>query len=368
MPEPLTVGVEEEFFVIDPQERRPLNDTTALLESAHRLPGGRDSYSAELRTCMVESRTGICHTLDQIRSDIRGLRAGLVHAAQETGSRIVAAGTFALTDWRTQKFVEQPRNQYIVDRYAQMARTHVMCACQVHVGISDRDTAIQVCNRVRPWLPLLSALSASSPFWMGDDTGFASYRSTVWESWPMGGIPPTFSSYEEYSKRMAALVGTDTISDAGQLYWDVRPGTNYNTVEFRPADSCTTIDDTVLQAGLCRALVQHALDELQRGSTDPDPWPEMLRTAKWRAARYGLSADLLDPVAGELVPAGELIDRLLRIVGSALDDAGDRDEVTELLGQKKAEGTSADRQRAVLTRGGTFADVADLLMRQTAEP
>jgi carboxylate-amine ligase len=368
VPEPLTVGVEEEFFVIDPQQRRPLNDTTALLEFAHRLPGGRDSYSAELRTCMVESRTGVCHTLGQLRSDIRGLRAGLVNAAQETGSRIVAAGTFALTDWRTQKFVEQPRNQFILDHYAQMARTHVMCACQVHVGVSDRDTAIQVANRVRPWLPLLSALSASSPFWMEDDTGFASYRSTVWESWPMGGIPPTFSSYEEYGKRTAALMCTDTISDAGQLYWDVRPGTNYNTVEFRPADSCTTIDDAVLQAGLCRALVQHALNELQQGLADSDPWPEVLRAAKWRAARYGISADLIDPVAGELVPAGELIDRLLRMVEAALDDAGDRREVTEILTQKQAEGTSADQQRAILTRGGTFADVADFLVRQTALP
>jgi len=184
----------------------------------------------------------------------------------------------------------------------------------------------------------------------------------------MGGIPPPFSSYEEYGKRTAALVGTDTISDAEQLYWDVRPGTNYNTVEFRPADSCTTIDDAVLQAGLCRALVQQALDELQQGLADSDPWSEVLRAAKWRAARYGLSADLVDPVAGELVPAGELIDRLLRIVGSALDDAGDRGEVTAILARKKAEGTSADRQRAVLTKGGTFADVADFLVRQTAQP
>jgi glutamate---cysteine ligase / carboxylate-amine ligase len=369
VPEPLTIGVEEEFFAIDPQERRPLNDTTALLGFARRLPGGRDSYSAELRTCMLESRTGICHTLDQVRSEIRSLRAGLVRAAQETGGRIVAAGTFAMTDWRTQKFVEQPpRYQYMVDHYAQLARIHVICACQVHVGVSDRDTAIQVANRVRPWLPLLSALSASSPFWMGDDTGFASYRSTVWDRWPMGGIPPTFSCYEEYRTRMAALVSTDTIADTGQLYWDVRVGTNYHTVEFRPADSCTTVDDTVLQAGLCCALVRHTLDELRKGSAEPDHWPEMLRAAKWRAARYGLCADLVDPVAGKLVPAAELIDRMLRMVGPALDDAGDRDQVTELLAKKKVDGTSADRQRAVLTRGGTFADVADLLVRQTAEP
>ena len=368
MAEPLTIGVEEEFFAIDPEQRSLVNGTTALLEFAHRLPGGRESYSAEFRTCMVESRTRICHTLTELRAEIRGLRAGLVLAARETGSRIVAAGTFAQTDWRTQQFVRQTRNHFILDHYAQMARTHVMCACQVHVGVADRDTAIKVVNRVRPWLALLNALSASSPFWMGDDTGFASYRSTVWESWPMSGIPPTFASYQDYRTRMATLIGTDTIADTGQLYWDVRPGTKYRTVEFRSADACTTIDDTVLQAGLCRALVRHALDELHDGCADPEPRPELLRAAKWRAARYGLSADLVDPIGGELVHAGELIDRLLRMIGPALEDAGDHAEVSGLLARKKTEGTSADHQRAVLTRGGTFADVADLLVWQTAQP
>ncbi|TDV51885.1 carboxylate-amine ligase [Actinophytocola oryzae] len=368
MPEPLTVGVEEEFFVVDAQDRRPRNDTTALLDAVHRLPGGRDSYSAELRTCMLESRTGICHTLDQVRGELRELRAGLVQAARQTGSRVVAAATLAQTDWRTQKFVEHPRNHFILDRYAYMARTHVMCACQVHVGVADRDTAIQVANRVRPWLPVLHALAASSPFWMGEDTGFASYRGTVWENWPTGGMPPAFSSYDDYGKRMAVLVNTGTIHDIGQVYWDVRPGTNYQTVEFRPADSCTTVDDTVLQAGLCRALVQHALGEIERGIVAPELSHEMLRAAKWRAARYGLTADLLDPVEGELAPAKEMLDRLLRVTEPALEQAGDLDEVTELVERKKIEGTSAERQRAVLAGGGTFTDVVDLLARQTAEP
>lgn len=365
MSAPLTIGVEEEFFVVDSHSLRPLNDTRALLEFAHRLPGGRDSYSAELRTCMVESRTGVCRTLDQLRDEICGLRAGIVRAAEQMGCLIAAAGTFPLTDWRSQGFVAEPRNEYIIDRYARLARVHVICACQVHVGVADRDTAIQVMNRVRPWLSLLSALSASSPFWMGEDTGYASYRSIVWESWPMAGIPPVFASYDDYSQRMRALASTDTIADTGQLYWDVRPGTNYDTVEFRSADSCTIVDDTILQAALCRALVQHHLGKLERGAPAPESCPEQLRAAKWRAARYGLSRDLLDPVAAELLPAGALVDRLLRLVRPALKDAGDWDEVTELVERMKANKTSADRQRAVVTRGGSLEDVANLLVRQT---
>ncbi|GAA5071785.1 carboxylate-amine ligase [Nocardia iowensis] len=365
MSELLTIGVEEEFFVIDPRNRRPVNDITALLESAHGISDGSDSYSAELRTCMVESKTGVCRTLTEVRDQVGRLRSGLARAAAETGTRIAAAGTFPLADWRHQDFDTQPRTKFIVDRYARMARTHVMCACQVHVGVADPDTRIQVMNRVRPWLPLLSALSASSPFWMGEDTGYASYRSTVWQSWPMGGIPPTFGSDKEYRERMRTLVATDIIADIGQIYWDVRPGTNYDTVEFRPADACTTVDDTVLQAALCRALVLHALGELDRGAQALDVRDEVLRAAKWRAARYGLAADLLDPLAAELVPAGALIDRMLRMLRPALEDVGDWDEVIHLIDRKKVDGTSAERQRAIVTGGGTVEDVADLLVRQT---
>jgi carboxylate-amine ligase len=365
MSAPLTIGVEEEFFVVDSYSLHPLNDIRALLQFAHRLSGGRESYSAELRTCMVESRTGVCRTLTQLRNEICSLRAGIIHAAEQTGCLIAAAGTFPLTHWRSQGFAAESRHKFIIDRYARLARIHVICACQVHIGVANRDTAIEVMNRVRPWLALLNALSASSPFWMGEDTGYASYRSTVWERWPMAGIPPIFASYDDYRRRMRALASIDTITDTGQLYWDVRPGTNHDTVEFRPADSCTTVDDTILQAALCRALVQHHLGELDRGAPPPDPCPEQLRAAKWRAARYGLSRDLVDPVAAELLPASALIDRLLKLLRPALEDTGDWDEVIELVERTKSSKTSADRQRRVIARGGGLRDVANLLVQQT---
>jgi len=153
---------------------------------------------------MIESRTGICYNLDQVRAEIRTLRGGLVQAASETGSWIDAAGTFPLADWRTQGFIPKPRFEHIAKTYAQLADEHVICACHVHVGVEDRETAIHVMNRVRPWLPVLSALSSSSPFWMGEDTGYASYRSMIWERWPMAGMPPALESAEAYDQLVAA--------------------------------------------------------------------------------------------------------------------------------------------------------------------
>jgi carboxylate-amine ligase len=366
--QPLTVGVEEEFFAVDPGTRLLLTDTRPLLESAQTREADHEnpSYSEELRPCMIESRTGVCHNLDQVRAEIRDLRGGLVQAARETGSWIVSAGAFPLADWRTQGFIPTSRFERIAKAYAQLADEHVVCACHVHVGVEDRDTAIQVMNRVRPWLPVLAALSSSSPFWMGEDTGYASYRSAIWERWPIAGVPPTFRSFDHYTKAVQSLIDTETTVDTGQIYWDIRPGTRYKTVEFRIADACTTIDETIIQAGLSRALTQKCLNELERGDPFPEIRPELLRAAKWRSARSGLTGSLLDPISAELVPAHSLVDRLFEYVRSPLEEAGDWDEMTNLVERVKRDGSSAARQRRIFFETSRLEDVVDLLVRETA--
>ncbi|MGH2733355.1 MAG: carboxylate-amine ligase, partial [Actinomycetota bacterium] len=302
MTQSLTLGVEEEFFAVDPISRELLTDGRPILDLLHRRSAGDHdpSYSHELRLCMVESRTGICHGLDQVRSEIRRLRAGLIQAAAETGSAVAAAGTLPLAHWETQCITPNPRYEHMANAFARMASEHVICACHVHVGIDDRELAVQVLNRARPWMPVLLALSTSSPFWMGKETGYASYRSIVWERWPMAGMPPLFHSYPDYKARVDSLIGTRMIFDAGQVFWDVRLGTKHETLEFRIADSCTTIDETIMQAGLCRALVQVCLNEVAEGNHSPDIRPELLRAAKWRSARFGLDDCLLDPVSAEV--------------------------------------------------------------------
>jgi carboxylate-amine ligase len=366
--QPLTVGVEEEFFAVDPSTRGLLADTRPLLESAHTRQVGQEnpSYSEELRPCMIESRTGICQNLDQVRAEVRDLRGGLVQAARETGSRIAAVGAFPLADWRTQGFTPKPRFEHIAKTYARLADEHVICACHVHVGVENRETAILVMNRVRPWLAVLSALSSSSPFWMGEDTGYASYRSMIWERWPTAGTPPEFRSFDHYKKGVKLFIDTGNSADAGQVFWDVRPGTRYGTVEFRIADSCATIDETIIQAGLSRALVQKCLNELECGDPSPDIRPEVLRAAKWRSARFGLTDHLLDPISAELVPAHSLVEQLFKYVRSPLEEAGDWDEMTKLVERTKCVGSSADRQRRVFFETNRLEDVVDLLVRETA--
>ena len=361
----LTLGVEEEFFVVDAVTRELVTGAAQILDVVGGPSAGYPSYADELRLSMIESRTSACLTLGQLRAELCTLRRGLVQAAAMTGHGIVAAGSQPLADWRTQLFNPGARYQRVAEFFAQMAYEHVICGCHVHVGVDDRDVAVQVMNRVRPWLPVLLVLSSSSPFWMGEDTGFTSYRSVVWERWPMAGLPPAFSSFAEYTRSVASLVETELLADAGQVFWDVRPGTTHRTLEFRIADSCTTVDETVVQAGLCRALVRTCLADLDE-KPGAEIRPELLRAAKWRASRFGFGDRCLDPFSGTLQPATTLVDRLLAHVRGPLEDLGDWDEVTMLVEKMKRTGSSAQRQRRTFMATNRLTDVVDLLVAETA--
>jgi carboxylate-amine ligase len=315
---------------------------------------------------MIESRTSPCRSLDQLRSELCTLRLGLVRAAGSAGQGIIAAATVPMADWRTLPINPHPRFKRVVDVYARLAVEHVVCGLHVHVGIDDRDTAVQVMNRVRPWLPVLLALSASSPFWIGEATGYASYRSVIFARWPVSGIPGPFSSFDEYVRVMELLVGTEAAADKRQVFDDVRPGIPHPTLEFRIADSCTRVEEAIAVAGLCRALVQVGLDEMAAEVPYPDVRPELLRAARWRASRYSLGDRLVDPVGGALLPAATVVDRLLAHVRSGLEEAGDWEEVSTLVGEMLAVGSSAQRQQRVFAGGGALADVVDCLVQETA--
>jgi glutamate---cysteine ligase / carboxylate-amine ligase len=367
MREPLTLGVEEEFFAVDPETGAVLEDGRHVLRSPRVVDSalGGERYSDELRMCTLESKTGICRELGEVRAELQELRDVLAAAARDEGIQIASAGTFPVADWRTLGFTPKPRNEEVAARFARMAREHVICACHVHVGVEGREAAIGVVNRVRPWLPALLALSASSPFWIGEDTGFASYRSIMWERWPMAGMPPDFRSYAHYQQVNELLIDAQISFDAAQVHWDIRPGTQVETVEFRIADACTTVDDAVVQAALSRALVRTSLDDLARGEAGADATPLLLRVAKWRAARFGLSGLLLDPRTGSLVPAPALVQTLLEHVRPALEETGDWGHVTALLAAT-GDATAADRQRAAFARRNEIADVAAHIVAATA--
>jgi carboxylate-amine ligase len=250
--------------------------------------------------------------------------------------------------------------------YELVSREQVLCGCHVHVGITDPEVAIAVMNRIRPWLPVLLALSANSPFWHGEDSGYASFRTETWRRWPLAGPPDAFSSRAEYDQLVETLLAVQAIDDPARLYWDIRPSAKFATLEFRVADAGLTVDDTVTIAGLVRALVGTCHREVVEGHPAPSLRMELLRAAAWRAARYGLGGTLIDPGGRRSRPANDVVERLLEYVGPALSGWGDWDEIRDAVKRIEENGTGAVRQRAVYEATGSLEDVVDFLVAQTA--
>ncbi|SDP15472.1 carboxylate-amine ligase [Klenkia soli] len=352
-----TLGVEEEFHLVDPA-------TGALVASqqvaAAAVMGQAGPHvQPEISQTQLETATGVCTTLAEVRAELLATRREAVAAAQAAGLTVLAASTHPSAAPEDLVLTDAPRYRVMVQRWAGLATGQDICGTHVHVGVDDLNTAVHVMDRARPWLPLLLAMTGSSPFHDGADTGYDSWRTLWWSRWPVSGPPEALGDAAGYRAVVASLVASGMVPDGSQLYWDLRPSTHVPTVEFRMGDVCTDLDDVVLHAALCRSLVAVlARDE----APAPVVRPEVLRAARWKAARAGLTGELLDPVTAELVPARAAVDALLALVAEDLDARGDLDEVRGLTDQLLARGTSAVRQRQVLARtGDPGAVVRDLL-------
>lgn len=352
-----TIGVEEEFHLVDP--------ATGALAASSRVADAAVLGQAgahvqpEISTTQLETATGICRTLADVRTALEETRREAVAAAQQAGLTVLAASTHPFSAPEDLRLTDAPRYRVMVQRWAGLALGQDICGTHVHVGVDDLDTAVHVMDRARPWLPVLLAMTGSSPFHDRTDTGYESWRTVWWSRWPVSGPPEALGDADGYRAVVASLVGAGLVPDGSQLYWDLRPSTHVPTLEFRMGDVCTDLDDVVLHAALCRSLVSvlAAADE-----QPPAIRPEVLRAARWKAARAGLTGELLDPVTAELVPASTAVRALLELLGPDLDSRGELAEVTGLAEQLLARGTSSARQRQVLTRtGDPGAVVRDLL-------
>lgn len=234
------------------------------------------------------------------------------------------------------------------------------------MGIDDPDDAIEVMNRVRPWLPVVLALSVNSPFWLGEDTGYHSYRNRLWQRWPTAGIPGFFANRAEFDSLKEALLATRSIDDPARIYWDIRPSNKFNTIEFRIADACSNLDDALLVAALVRAMSETCYREMKAGSPGTKVRDELIKSAIWRAARYGVTDSLIDPRAERLVPAYELVSSLLEVLRPVLEDRDEWHEVQGLVAQVHERGTGASRQLAQFKRSGRMEDVVDMILDETA--
>jgi glutamate---cysteine ligase / carboxylate-amine ligase len=349
-----TMGVEEEFLLVDPTTGEPVacNEQVAAHAAEHGV-----KLQLELTSSQIETTTGITGGSGELRSELARLRRVAGDAATASGAQLLAV---ALPPIVPRKFpiTDNPRYREIAEKFGMVADEQGICGCHVHVAVPSRELAVRVSNRLRPWLPLLLALTANSAVYRSADTGYASWRSVLWARWPSAGPPPHFDSVDEYDAVVRMLLHAGAIRDDGMVYWDVRPSANFPTVEVRVADVPATVAETVLLAALIRACVMTALDDERRGEPVPPLAPYALKAAYWKSARDGLDGQAVDLLEShEPAPARDLLDRLVGRVRPALEAVGDYELARTGLDRVTAQGNGAMRQRSAWRRRGEVADV-----------
>jgi len=350
---PLTVGVEEEFLLVDRTGGHVVPAVDDVL--AELAPQLRELVQYEYLTSQIEIGSAPVAGLDALGRSLTALRGALADAADRAGVRLLAIGTAPMPSVAVVTIVDTPRFHQMAERFGALSPGPGMCGCHVHVEVPDRDTGVRVLNHLRPWLPVLASATANSPFFEGRDTGYASWRSIAWGQWPSVTPTPCLDSAAHYDALIERLVSSGALLDEGMLYWYARLSTHLPTVELRIGDVCATVSHAVLVAGLARALVSTLLDEIAEGRRPPTIPHPLLIAAHWRAARDGLEGLAVDLETGQLVPAWHLLERLVARVTPALERHGDLDTVTRELGRLRTGGTGAARQRAVARRHGVAA-------------
>jgi len=361
---PLTIGIEEEYQIIDPATRELRSYVQRFLERGQTvLP---DQIHPEFLQSQVEAGTRICHNLQEARREVTRMRRSIWEMAEAEGLWVAAAGTHPFSSWARQEVSPLGRYTELARFLQDVGRRLLIFGTHVHVGIEDRELLIAVMNQLRSFLPHLLALSTSSPFWHNRDTGLKSYRSVLFESLPRTGIPPQFSSHADYQSYVDTLLATGSIADPTHIWWDVRPSARFPTLEVRVPDMCTRIDETLCLAALVQAIAAKLVRLQQAHQPRRTYRRHLLDENKWRAVRYGIEGKLIDFDKTKEVPLPALIENLLAWVDDVLDELGSRADVEyayTILGQ----GTSADRQLAAYRRTGDFHAVVDQVVEETQE-
>jgi glutamate---cysteine ligase / carboxylate-amine ligase len=364
-----TVGVEEELLLVDPETGELANAAGAVLHEHGSDRGAAASSAAahdlegELLRHMVETHTDPSADLADVGRQLREARRTAIAAAGESGVAVAAVGTAPLGSGPP-AVSANARYERIVAEFGETGRGAGTLGMHVHVEVADDAEGVRVIDGLRPWLPLLTALSANSPYASGRDTGYESWRHQVWSQWPTAGTAEPYGSAAEYRRVSDTLIRLGAALDEGMLYYDARLSAAYPTVEIRVADTCTDLDDAVLVAALSRALVETFAHP---GGAVVAPRSDLLRGAAWRAARYGLTGDLVHPLTWELVPAAQALGALAEAVAPALDSAGDTGLVDAGLARLRTTGTGARRQRQACERTGDLRGVVADVVARTAE-
>ncbi|MFV1987558.1 MAG: carboxylate-amine ligase [Gemmatimonadota bacterium] len=361
----LTLGIEEEYQVVDPESRELTSYITEILDSEHLVL--REQMKPELHQSVVEMASTVCENVQDARAEVLKMRKLVSSKVAESGLRIVAAGTHPFSSWTEQEITPLQRYIGLREDLQEVAARNLIFGMHVHVGIEDREFLIDAMNVSRYFLPHVLALSASSPFWEGRRTGLHSYRTINWTNFPRTGLPLTFNSYGEYEYLIDTLVRANTIPDSSKIWWDVRPNHTYPTLEFRICDMCTRVDEVVCVAAIFQALVAK-LWKLRRDNLTFRHYPSTLISEnKWRAARYGITGNMIDFGKQVEKPAPDLIREFIGwFLDDVVDELGSRTEVEYAL-RILDEGNSSQRQLAVFEETGDLKAVVDHLIAETAD-
>ena len=361
----LTVGIEEEYQIIDPETRELKSYITKFLEGDRSILRRLD-LKPEMHQSIVEVGTTPCESVQEARDELIDLRCKVNSLAEESGARIAAAGTHPFSSWQSQEITPFERYEVILEDMQDLARKLLIFGMHVHIGIEDPEFAVDAMNTVRYMAPHVLALSASSPFWEGRVTGLQSYRSAHFKHFPRTGLPIEFNSHADYLNLIDTLVQTGCIPDASKLYWDLRPHHTYPTLEFRICDLCTSVDDAVCCAAIFQALIlKHYKMRKDNVTFRRYPLP-MIEENKWRAVRYGIHGKFIDFGRREELPAKQLLEELVDFVDDVLDDLGTRKEVEHVFTILER-GSSADRQVAIFKETGDLKKVVDWLIEESMQ-
>jgi YbdK family carboxylate-amine ligase len=358
-----TLGVEEEYHLLDP-ETAELRNCPDL--AARALAGAAGPHlQPEMLTSQLEAATEVCADLDEVRRAILSMRSEAAGAAAQVGAAILATSTHPFASLDEIEVMARPRYLGLIERFGTIVSQFNLCGCHVHVAVPDLDTAVAIMNHARPYLPVLTALTGSSPFHEGRDSGYDSFRLPWLGLWPQGGPPPYLRSGAHYLATVAQSAAMGMVEDLSAMLWDIRPSSRYPTLEFRAADVCTDIDDAVLYAGIVRSLVRVLGARVAAGDAPHRMSDPTLRAARWRAARYGLSDTLWSPSQSQLVPAARALEALMSELRADLDSHGEYTLITELLARLRRCGTSATRQRQTFAATTSLREVTRAAMNLT---
>jgi carboxylate-amine ligase len=358
-----TLGIEEEYQTIDPETRDLKSHiATEMLEQGRlRL---EERVKAEMHQSVIEVGTRVCRNIEEAREDLYDLRRQMIHLAEENGLVLVAGATHPFADWREQEIYPDARYDRVVEDLQQVARANLIFGLHVHVGIEDREGAILIMNSLRYFLPHILALSTNSPFWLGMETGYKSYRAKVFERFPRTNLPDSFSSYSEFENYVNLLIKTNCIDNAKKIWWDVRPHPFFNTVEVRVCDIPLRAEETVAIAALIQATASKLWKLHERNLDFRQYSRALLMENKFRAVRYGLSGKLIDFGKEIEVPETELIREYLDFVADEVEEL-ESSKAIGYIRQMLVQGSGADRQLKVWRETGSLRAVVDYMAEET---